>query len=240
MIQAITTCVHYADFLAETLPHNRHLFDRLIVVTAPEDHATRQLCEHWNVECVLTDAFESRWGKFCKGAAINAGLAALNPSDWIVHLDADIMLPPLTRSLLNEATLDPRFIYGMDRYMCPDYKAWRAFVSAPAAQLAGGVFVHPSDFPLGARLIPRQFGGWLPIGFFQMWHASSKRLRYPQGHTTAAREDVAFAAQWPRAQRAFLPECIAYHLESEAAPMGANWAGRSTARFADSAREYLK
>ncbi len=231
-LEAVTVCINYADFLAETLPHNRTLFDKLVVVTAPEDRATRAVCEHWNVECVLTDAAKTRWDKFCKGAAINEGLSVLSKTDWLVHIDADIMLPPLTRQLVHDAALDKHVIYGIDRYMCPDVHAWRKFLHQPTTQLEGGVFVHPNHFPIGARIITRQFGGYVPIGFFQLWHSSTKRLTYPEQHEDAARGDVAFAAQWPRHERALIPEIIGYHLESEqSAEMGANWGGRKTKPF---------
>lgn len=238
-IEAVVTCVNYADFLAETLPHNRTLFDKLIVVTAPEDKLTQRICEYWHVECLLTDAFRTRWGEFRKGAAINEGLAKLAKHDWLVHLDADILLPPLTRLLLEAANLDKRFIYGIDRHIVAGYAPWRKFIALPGLQQENGIFVHTSHFPIGVRVTPQAHGGWLPIGFFQMWHASSGRLRYPEDHKDAGRTDMQFAAQWPRQQRALIPEIIGYHLESQpGAAMGANWSGRTTPRFAaDSAAE---
>lgn len=39
------------------------------------------------------------------------------------------------------------------------------------------------------------------------------------------------ALQWDRRKRALIPELLVAHLESEAAPTGANWEGRTTARF---------
>jgi hypothetical protein len=232
-IEAVVTCVDYADFLAETLPHNRSLFDNLVVVTSPEDKATQRICEYWHVECLRTDAFRSRWGEFCKGAAINDGLARLSKTDWLIQMDADILLPPLTRTLLENAALDPGLIYGVDRHMVQGYAPWRKFMALPGLQQENQIFVHPNHFPIGVRVAPQVHGGWLPIGFFQMWHASSGRLTYPDTHNGAARTDMQFAAQWPRNRRAMIPEVIAYHLESDAnAPMGANWNGRQTPRFA--------
>ena len=75
------------------------------------------------MECVLTDALRSRWKQFCKGAGINEGLARLSKRDWVVHLDADIWLPPLTRNLLANANLAKRMIYGIDRFIVKGYKA---------------------------------------------------------------------------------------------------------------------
>jgi hypothetical protein len=141
-IEAVVTCVDYADFLAETLPHNRVLFDKLVVVTSPEDKATQRICEFWHVECVRTDAFRSRWGEFCKGAAINEGLAGLAKSEWLVHMDADILLPPLTRALLENADLDSECIYGIDRHMVRGYTPWRNFMALPGLQQENQIFVH--------------------------------------------------------------------------------------------------
>ncbi len=94
-------------FLRCTLPANKHLFDRIVVVTSAEDRDTQRICEFHHVECVKTDALNSRWNQFCKGAGINEGLSRLDRDAWVVHLDADIWLPPQTRLLLQNANLDP-------------------------------------------------------------------------------------------------------------------------------------
>src|SRR5262245_56081407 len=89
-IEAVVTCVNYADFLAHTLPLNKPHFDRMIVVTAPEDRDTQKVCDAWRQKYHATDCFRSRWSEFCKGAGINEGLAKLDKDAWIVHMDADI------------------------------------------------------------------------------------------------------------------------------------------------------
>lgn len=242
-IQAVITCVGFADFLAETLPHNRALFDRTVVVTAPEDKQTRRVCEYWHVECIATDVFESRWDRFNKGKGINVGIDALlknGGESWLVHMDADVLLPPLTRKLLLGAQLDKTMVYGIDRFMVANWKAWREFIERPDLQQEGwgvydesGMFVHPTRFKIGVRVMAPD--GFVPIGFFQMWHTESGIMKYPEQHTDAGRGDMLFALQWPRSRRALIPEVIGYHLESEPVPMGSNWNGRKTKPFTQEA-----
>jgi hypothetical protein len=180
---------------------------------------------------VLTDKFRSHWGQFCKGAGINFGLKELDRDDWIVHLDADIALPPMARRVIETADLDKNCLYGIDRFIVPSFEAWIQFLACPALQHENGSWLHLNSFPLGTRVWLPHTGGYLPIGFFQMWHGSSKILSYPEQHATAARGDVQFATRWPRNKRHLLPEIVGYHLESEKSPHGTNWAGRQTAAF---------
>ncbi len=236
-LECVITCVNFSDMLAESLPHNRNLFDKTVVVTAPEDKETRKICEYWNVQCIPSDVFETRWNKFNKGKGINVGLAALSKTDWMLHMDADIVLPPSTRSLLEAAKLDPLGIYGIDRQIIIGEADWRDFMCQPDLQQEGwssyadcGKFIHPHHkFPIATRVAHPT--GYVPIGFFQLWNAASKRLHYPEQHTDAGRGDMLFALQWPRSQRHMIPEIIAYHLESEPATMGKNWGGRKTKPF---------
>jgi hypothetical protein len=232
-IETVITCVDYADFLTETLPHNRVLFDRLVVVTAPEDKMTRRVCEFWHVQCIPTDLFETRWGRFSKGRGINVGLAELAMDGWVLHLDADIFCPPLTRKLLEQAGLDPTCLYGFDRHICRGSEAWRRYLALPQLQHESGTWIHLDKFPVGTRMMMDGPGlGYMPVGFAQLWHPrASGVFTYPDQHTSAARTDVQFAMKWPRAKRSLIPEVVLYHLESEDAQKGANWNGRQTMRF---------
>lgn len=229
-VEAVVVCANYSDFLRETLPHNKNLFDRIVVVTSPEDKETQRICEWNHVECVVTDALETRWDRFCKGAGINAGLEKLSKDGWVVHLDADIWLPPLTRIMLQQADLDPSMLYGIDRFNVHSFELWREFVEAPKLQQENKGWVHLHAFPLGTRVTADS--GYVPIGFFQLWNPKVSGISsYPEGHKTAGREDWLFANQWPRSKRHLIPEIVGYHLESEKAAMGANWNGRQTKVF---------
>jgi hypothetical protein len=230
-LEAVIVCTGYDDFLQETLPHNKQMFNKVVVVTSPEDKRTQRVCEFNHVECVVTDKLETRWKKFCKGAGINEGLARLDKDAWVLHLDADIWLPPLTRIMLEQANLDPCMIYGTDRFIVPTYEAWRNFIECPRLQHENKGWVHMDAFKLGTRVLA--VDGWIPLGFFQLFNPLGSGInKYPEGHTDAGREDGLFARLWDRAKRHLLPEVTGYHLESEPAAMGINWDGRKTKRFA--------
>jgi hypothetical protein len=233
--EAITVCVNYSDFLAETLPNNLRYFDHFVVVTSYADTQTQDLCAHLGVECRTTDVMCKDGGAFAKGRAIDHGLAFLRKTDWVVHLDADIWLPPRTRYWLDNASLDEDCIYGIDRANCTGYDAWRKFRdqaarNSTAIQHIRGWLIVPPPFPLGARFVLKDYEGYVPIGFFQLWHAKHDR-RYPLDHSTAERTDVLHPLQWPLGKRRLIPEIIAIHLESEAGKMGTNWHGRKSKQF---------
>lgn len=234
-IEAVVICVNYADFLAESLPTNKHQFDRLVVVTTPEDKATQKLCEYYHVQCIQTDVFDTANGNFRKGAAINVGLAALDRDAWLCHMDADIVLPPKFRIVLERAHLATDNIYGVDRFMIVGAPEWDAHRGSPIIQHQHwsmdddhGYFIITTAYKYGVRIGAPD--GWVPIGYFQLWH-SSQRKDYPNGHTTAGREDMLMGMSWPRHRRILLPDSLVYHLESEKSPMGSNWCGRTTAPF---------
>ena len=48
-IEAITVCVGYADFLAETVKENLPVLDDLVVITSPDDEKTRAVCRKHNI-----------------------------------------------------------------------------------------------------------------------------------------------------------------------------------------------
>lgn len=233
-IECVIVCVNYSDFLAHTLPHNKQYFNKLVVVTDTKDLKTKRLCDFYNVECVQTDVFYTDGDKFNKGKGINAGLARLEKDGWVLHLDADIFLPSLTRSILENAHLSGECLYGIDRMMCRNYREWIKFIESPILTHTAWVYVYPTIFEMGVRVAKYKTDGYIPIGFFQLWNPRGSGIyAYPQKHDGAARTDMQFALLWPRSKRGLIPELIAIHLESESyKDMGANWNGRKTKLFA--------
>ena len=243
-IEGVIICVDYSDFLSETLSSNRSLFDKLVVVTSLTDQKTKTLCDFYNVECVQTDVFYKGAAPINKGLGINEGLKKLDKDGWVIHLDADIYLPTLTRNILEMIELDPNKIYGVDRMMCPTYEAWRQFKENPKLTHEGWIYIHPTIFPMGVRVAAYMDHGYFPIGFFQLWHPStSKVIFYPEGEVAADRSDVVHCKQWSRGQRELIPEIIAIHLDSEdldLKEMGKNWNGRKTKLFKLPTQGYKK
>ena len=232
-IEAVIVCDKYHDFLVHTIPANKFHFDRVVVVTSHEDKETQRVCEFHHVECVLTDRLESRKkSTFRKGCGINDGLSRLSLDGWAVHMDADILLPPQARSLLDQAALDPSMIYGIDRFIVRGYSAFDAWRCEPRLQHEANTYVHLNAFPMGTRWIQTNSGGYVPLGFFQLWHPGVSGItRYIEGHTDAGREDGLFAMQWPRSYRSMIPEIVGYHLESDDSAKASNWSGRTTSAF---------
>lgn len=236
-IECVVVCDKYHDFLVNVLPTNKFLFDKMVVVTSPEDLKTQRVCEFHHVQCIQTDSLRSRWKEFHKGAGINEGLDSLSRDGWVVHLDSDIYLPPQTKIILERANLNPAGVYGVDRFIVKGYEAWDQFRSMPDLQHECDTYVHVKAFPLGTRVTHNFAGGYIPLGFFQMWNPKVSGIYdYPAEHTTAGRGDTLHAERWPRSLRALIPEVVAYHLESNDSRMAVNWNGRTTSEFGPNAR----
>lgn len=229
-IEAVIVCKDYGDFLEETLPRNLQGLDGVSVVTHPEDKRTKTLCNKLGVSCIETEVMHHGGDAFNKGRAINLGLAHLRHDGWLLHLDADILLPDRFRNSLSQAGLNPKNIYGADRLNIKNYENWKNHKNKRRPQWQHGCLVIPNEeFPMGVRLVHGHYG-YCPIGYFQLWHSTAKK-RYPIAQGSAEHTDVLFSVQWPRENRVLLPEFFVYHLESEAAPMGKNWGGRKTKQF---------
>ena len=97
-IEAVIVCVGYGDFLAATLPENLPLLDDLVVVTSPDDEETRAVCRKHSVHHVLSEDHR-RDGPFNKARMIQRGFDQIGAQDWILHLDADIVLPRKFRKI---------------------------------------------------------------------------------------------------------------------------------------------
>lgn len=233
-IEGVLVCINYSDFLKVTLPNNRIFFDKLVIVTDTKDTETHKACEFYNVQCIKTDIFYRDSSVPNKALGINVGLQHLDLDGWVIQLDADIWLPPLTREILNKLPLDKTVIYGIDRMMCNSYKQWHQFISLKNLQgiHEGWIYLHLHHFPIGQRIVQYHEEGYMPIGYFQIWNPKGSNIySYPIEDCGFNRTDLLHLKQFPREKRGFIPELICVHLASESHSMGQNWEGRTTKTF---------
>ncbi len=233
-IEAIITCANYGDYLRETLPMNLTHFDRVLVITTPGDVETQELCRKLSVPYYATNIFYKDGDRFNKARGIDFGIGYVRWNQWIVHLDADTVLPPVTRRWLERKKLDEDAIYGIDRVNCIGWDQWKAYLANPLENRLHHDYMcrvnPPGGMPLLGRIAIGDYGGYIPIGYFQMWHGKHGR-RYPIAQGDAEHTDVLHAIQWDEDKRHLLPELVGIHLQAENSPLGSNWKGRTTPRF---------
>ena len=232
-LEAVIISVDYSDFLSHTLPYNKNLFDKIVVVTDSKDLETKKVCDFWNVECVVTDDFYLDSEKANKGVGVNKGLEKLNKDGWVVQLDADIWLPPLFREIIEKYPLENDSIYGIDRLMCESYEDWYDFLYNYKKPVHDGwIYLHTDLFSIGTRLIQYKGEGYMPIGFFQLWNPKGSGIYiYPSQQVGYDRSDVVHLKQWARKKRKFIPDLLCVHLSNEKHGQGQNWSGRNTKEF---------
>lgn len=215
-IDAIVPSAGFDDFLSITLPWNRDQLDRILVITTPADEATQQVCFECGVECIATDEFHRAGATFNKGRGLNVGLRRIGGADWILVLDADIALPSDFRAGLSRSELDAETLYGARRLCCTEREDWDRVREGR---------ISWSDLP--SLPTPYRHDVFLPLGFFQLFHASCRVFRrrpyYPVEFRNARKVDTMFAKRW---RRRSLLSLDVVHL----GPVAENHFGRVTPR----------
>lgn len=228
-LEYVTTCVGFDDMLDVTLALNNPHFDTAIVVTSYDDHKTHNVCRKHGAICVPTDLFKKNGRNFNKGAAINDGFNRFQYWGWRAHMDCDIVVPDNFRRLLfNHSTIDRHCLYGADRIDVLGLPAL-AKISKNPQHWYSTFLMTDRGGPVSPRYV-NTLHGYVPIGFFQLWHSSCQKP-YPYSLGTAAHDDVMFSTLWPKECRRILPTAVMFHLVSEPATLGQNWDGRKSKRL---------
>lgn len=228
-LEAVTVSVGFDDLLDVTLGLNHPHLDTMIVVTSHDDTLTHAVCAKHGAFCVQTDLFKKNGRNFNKGAAINAGFGYFQYHGWRLHVDADILFPDnFRRVLFNHTYLNRNTLYGCDRVDVVGEQELTDYINArhtnPQHQQRAIVRPPVNNRQVGGRFVS-SLHGYLPLGFFQLWHASAQK-NYPYSLGTAAHDDTMFAALWPEAYRVHLPTVIVGHLCSRDPVWGENWDGK--------------
>lgn len=212
--EAVVVCVDYSDYLKETLPHLALRVDRIVVVTSEADENTQWVASHESdVLCVTTDVFVQSGACFNKGAGINAGLARLDRTGWVLQVDADI-------AVLDEIPfdLDRKCLWTASRKRVVGEDRWRRLLAGERSGLTSMKNVF-------------QQGDLVPSGYFQLWHWPTCPNWYPENSGDASRSDMTFSRKWSPSERRFIPDLKVYHLETPDLTHQANWRGRRTMPF---------
>lgn len=201
-LRAAMVSVDYGDLLEITLPHNRHHFAEVLVVTTPGDLRTQQCALTHDCRLHLTKAFYHDGADFNKWKALEEGLDAYGRHGWMCLLDADIMWP---RQLV-KMYYDPDCLYGPPRLILPSGK------SVPAEEEWQSLGMFPDcEF----------------AGYTQIFHADCSHLKPAPWHQMDWRHagggDTFFQAQWPKRYKIRTPWQV-LHLGTP----GQNWCGRVT------------
>ena len=202
-MRAILVCVDYSDYLAITMPYNRHHFEDVLIVTSLNDEKTRELAQKQDCQVYSTDSFYDDGAQFNKWKALEQGLDAFGRQGWLCIMDADVLWPKSINQEYIEGNL-----YTPFRRMMTD-------LSQPIPQ--------ESEW----NKLPRHHVTTEWSGFTQIFHANDRALGQAPWHQTnwkhAGGADSFFQAQW-RADRKIRPNWECLHL-GEA---GRNWCGRVT------------
>lgn len=171
----ISVSVNVTGKLKAALRCNKHLVDRTIIITSPEDRQTQRLCKAEKIECHITHAFYRHGDSFNKGRALQEVQRHLhqnhsNAHSIILLVDADICLPS-TLWLTMPKKLRNNVLYtSVDRCM----------------------YSNPHDYSNG---MPAVQGHWLKgtLGMFQAYKWTSQGPLYSDAFPDAARSDYEFA-----------------------------------------------
>lgn len=212
ILEAVTVCINYGDYLRVGLAHNASQLNKLVVVTTKDDDETRSVISDCGLGNVVECLVESGGAPFNKGKFINTGLRMLDRSDWLLHLDSDIVFPVGLRKIILGGVRRRDIIYGIHRTCTSDPQDVERFLSGQS--IVGKIAFRDS---------PK------PVGYFQLWHATSNPMRkepwYPDSHESVTRSDVEFTRKFPSC--AFIRNAMCLHL---GVPV-VNWRGRVSGRW---------
>jgi GR25 family glycosyltransferase involved in LPS biosynthesis len=200
-IDVVIVSVDYNDFLQITLQNNIKTFDNITVVTSSNDLECQKICKDFGVKCIITDRMYENGDKFNKGKAINDGIKSIVNPDWILLLDADIIVPNEFKTSFE--CIDDSVLYVCDRIMCKDFECYNRLKSG---------LINTSTVELSKGL-----------GYFHLFNYKSG-IKFPETSDNAAGSDISFRNKFTNRVNTKIP---VIHL-GEAYQ---NWTGRKSRNF---------
>lgn len=186
-MRAILVSVDYGDLLAITLPHNRHHFDEVTVVTSPQDTETIRVAKKNNARVFLTDSFYANGALFNKWLALEEGLSDMGREGVICIMDADVLWPTTINhgdGYANGTLYSPhRFIWPNVCVPFPDEASWSHLQLYRDAEFPGYTQIFHADDSHLPPVAPWHEVDWRHAGgadsaFQNLWPAENK-VRLP-------------------------------------------------------------
>lgn len=207
-IDAVIVSVDYNDFLILTLKNNIKYLENITVVTSTSDTLCKEICDKFGVKCVITDKMYEDGAKFNKGKAINEGIKSIQNPDWILLLDADIIIPNSWNGIINSNIFKKDAIHICSRNIIENYDDYQRWIN--------GEQVGRIESSKG-------------FGYFQLFNINSNVLFggnpiFPETSDDAAWSDLSFRNKFNN--RVDIPISVV-HLGKAYS----NWKGRETDRF---------
>lgn len=200
-IDVVIVSVDYNDYLIICLENNIKFFDNITVVTSSSDFMCHKICKKFGVNMVITDRMYEDGAAFNKGKAINEGISSISDPDFILLLDADILVV----DEIDVDSLEDGVLYSADRYIMPDYESYLSYFS-------GKIEKYDLD-------VDRCQG----LGFFQLFRYSPS-ISYSECYPDASESDMVFKNIFEKITNI---NKEVFHLGKDST----NWKGRRTETF---------
>lgn len=128
-LAAVTVCVAYAGELSHTLPVMKLVCDDVIVITTNDDEETAMVACDNDAEAVEYDGFYQDGALFNKSGAVRLGQTLMHtrhPGWWYLVVDADILLPPDLKTVINMECKDREALYGIVRHDVETFEEYQS------------------------------------------------------------------------------------------------------------------
>tara|TARA_A100000171_G_scaffold34350_1_gene32794 strand:- start:739 stop:1359 length:621 start_codon:yes stop_codon:yes gene_type:complete len=153
-IDTVTVSIDYSDYLKKIIS-NKELLENWLIITHKDDKKTIKVCKDNKLNYIFSKKIYKN-AQFAKCKAINEGLDYIQPNNWILHIDSDVLLPENFNEILKTEVNDKDIIYGSRRYN-----------------------TNGNDTSILMGLPHIDYS----VGFFQLWHASEKNRYTDVGYT---------------------------------------------------------
>lgn len=203
----VTVCVNYSDILESIVRANKRLLYNWWIITSSYDLETIDLCKKYGINYYITNSFYKDSSPFNKAAALNDFFdsASYNNINWILLLDADILLYDIDLTQIKSIHNNDNKLFGCKRK----------------------IFNSKHDLITNNGYIDSHYVSF--VGYFHLFHINNimKDINNKQNifneYPTASEYDNDFRDKyWPNREQRILLNGLTYHL----GPKELHWEGR--------------